>query len=207
MTAVSPHPHSIPTRDRERWLWWCTEVKHPLGLIGNLGRERALGRITKNQLNFDSFWPIPHPNGRLTFSIFSLVHFWSLKRELEIQNLGIPRCPGAGQITRMVQACAALPSLCLTFRISLVPLGLYTVPWVSSCTLKVRGPKPSGKSDLSRSSQASGEEHVQLAEVSKRISLSIGLMNGTQICPKTWPLGWGSRFVGPSPVAAQPTPA
>lgn len=43
MTAVSPHPHSIPTRDRERWLWWCTEVKHPLGLIGNLGREQPPG--------------------------------------------------------------------------------------------------------------------------------------------------------------------
>lgn len=49
MTAGSPHPHSIPTRDQERGLWWCTEVKHPLGLIDNLGREqpRALGRITK----------------------------------------------------------------------------------------------------------------------------------------------------------------
>lgn len=95
MTAVSPHPHSIPTRDRERWLWWCTEVKHPLGLIGNLGREQppALGRITKNQLNFDSFWPIRHPSGRLSFSIFSLVHFWSLKRELEI-DLEKPALPG-----------------------------------------------------------------------------------------------------------------
>lgn len=33
------HSHS---RSREG-LWWCTEVKHPLGLIGNLGREQPPG--------------------------------------------------------------------------------------------------------------------------------------------------------------------
>lgn len=59
-----------------------------------------------------------------------------------------------------------------------------------------------GKAIYHRRPKHPGKEHVQLVEVSKHISLSIGLMNGMQICPKTWPLGGGSRFVGPiSPVS------